>query len=123
MLKKLFTVRNLVILLAVVALFVVSGLVGLKVPPPHVALAAEPLFHLGGFTITNALLTTWIVMIILILAAFFATRRYPKDLDKPRTVTLSPAASATLSRWWSRDCTASPRKSPASGSPSSSRLS
>jgi F-type H+-transporting ATPase subunit a len=90
-LKKLFTVRNLVILLAVVALFVVSGLLGLKVPPPHVVLAAEPLFHIGAFAVTNALLTTWIVMIILILLAYFATRSYPKDLDAAKNNELVPS--------------------------------
>lgn len=90
MVKKLLTVRNLVILLAVIALFVVSGLLGLKVPPPHVALAAEALFHIGGFTITNALLTTWIVMVILIALAYLATRRYPKHLATARNADLVP---------------------------------
>jgi len=91
-LKKLLSVRNLVILLAVIALFVVSGLVGLKVPPPHVALAAEPLIHVGSFTITNALLTTWIVMILLIAIAFFATRSYPKDLTTAKNSELVPTS-------------------------------
>lgn len=80
MFKKLLTVRNLVILLAVIALFVISGLLGLKVPPPHVALAAEPLIRIGGFTITNALLTSWIVMALLVAAALLTTRSYPQDL-------------------------------------------
>jgi F-type H+-transporting ATPase subunit a len=90
-LKKLLTVRNLVILLGVVALFVVSGWLGLKVPPPHVALAAEPLFHIGGFAITNALLTGWIVMLILIAAALLTTRSYPKDLATASNSELVPA--------------------------------
>lgn len=90
MLKKLLTVRNLVILLAVIALFVVSGLLGLKVPPPHVALAAEPLIHLGSFTITNALFTTWIVMAILIVVAFISTRSYPKNLATAQNSDLVP---------------------------------
>lgn len=93
MLKKLLTVRNLVILLAVIALFVVSGLLGLKVPPPHVALAAEPLIHLGSFTITNALLTTWIVMILLIVAALLTTRNYPKDLATAKNSDLVPGGA------------------------------
>jgi F-type H+-transporting ATPase subunit a len=89
-LKKLFTVRNLVILLAVIALFVVSGLLGLKVPPPHVVLAAEPLFHIGGFTVTNALFTTWIVMIILVVVALVTTGSYPKDLAGAKNGDLVP---------------------------------
>lgn len=90
MLKKLFTVRNLVILLGIVALFVVSGLLGLKVPPPHVALAAEPLFHIGDFAITNSLFTGWIVMLILIAAALVTTRSYPKDLTTAANTELVP---------------------------------
>jgi F-type H+-transporting ATPase subunit a len=79
-----------VILLAVIALFVISGLLGLKVPPPHVALAAEPLIHIGSFTITNALLTSWIVMLILIVAALITTHRYPKDLATAKNSDLVP---------------------------------
>lgn len=91
MLKKLFTVRNLVILLLIVALFVVSGLLGLKVPSPVVSLAAEPIFKLGPLTITNAIFTAWIVMILLILLAYFATRRIPKDLAQATNQELVPS--------------------------------
>lgn len=91
MLKRLFTVRNLIILLAIVALFVVSGLLGLKVPAPVVSLAAEPVFHLGGFTITNGLLTTWLVMIALIILALLATRRIPRDLSTASNADLVPS--------------------------------
>lgn len=41
----------------------------------HVALAAEKLFNLGPIPITNSLLTTWIVTLILIAFAYFATRK------------------------------------------------
>ena len=105
MLKKLFTVRNLVILLGVIALFVISGLLGLEVPAPEVFIAAETIFHIGSFAVTNALFTTWIVMVILIVIALITTRRYPKNLDKARTASSSPAVSATSLRWWSRGCT------------------
>ena len=84
MLKKLFTVRNLVILLGVIALFVISGLLGLEVPAPEVFIAAEPIFHIGDFAVTNALFTTWIVMIILIVIALITTRRYPKEPGQGR---------------------------------------
>jgi F-type H+-transporting ATPase subunit a len=89
-LKKLFTVRNLVILLGVIALFAVSGLLGLKVPAPEVSISAEPIFHIGPFAVTNALFTTWIVMIILIVVALITTRRYPKNLDDAQNSELVP---------------------------------
>lgn len=99
MLKKLFTVRNLVILLAVVALFVISGLLGLEVAPPQVSLAAEPIFHIGSFAVTNALFTTWIVMVILIVAALIATRRYPKDLAAAKNSDLVPSGFGNFVEW------------------------
>lgn len=79
--KKLLTVRNLVILLLVVLLFVISGLLKLKVVLPEVSIAAEPVFHIGSFAVTNSLLTSWLTMIILIVVAYFATRYVPSDLD------------------------------------------
>lgn len=91
MLKKLFTVRNLVILLLIAALFAISELLGLKVPSPVVSLAAEPVFHIGSFTITNSLLTGWIIMILLILLALLATRRMPKNLDQAANQELVPS--------------------------------
>ena len=91
MLKKLFTVRNLVILLGVIALFVISGLLGLEVPAPEVFIAAETIFHIGDFAVTNALFTTWIVMVVLIVIARITTRRYPKNLDKAENSELVPS--------------------------------
>lgn len=41
----------------------------LKVPTPHIALAAEPIIDLGGFVITNTILAAWVTIII--LALFF----------------------------------------------------
>ena len=41
----------------------------------HVALAAEKLFSIGPFPVTNSILTTWIVTLLLIAFAFFATRK------------------------------------------------
>lgn len=32
----------------------------------NISLAAEPIFHLWGFTVTNSLLTTWVVILVLI---------------------------------------------------------
>jgi len=41
----------------------------------HLALAAEKLFQIGPFPITNSLLTTWVVTAILIAFAFASTRK------------------------------------------------
>jgi F-type H+-transporting ATPase subunit a len=40
----------------------------------HISLAAEKLFQIGWFPVTNSLITTWIVMAILILVAILASR-------------------------------------------------
>lgn len=90
MLKRLFTVRNIIILLGIVALFVISGALGLKVPAPVVSLAAEPVLHVGPITFTNSVLTAWLVMILLIVLAFLATRRIPKDMSKASNADLVP---------------------------------
>ena len=42
---------------------------------PHISLAAEIVTRIAGFPITNALITTWLVMGILIVASFVATRK------------------------------------------------
>ncbi len=41
----------------------------------HISLAAEPLFHIGPITITNTIFTAWIVMALLIVVSFVATRK------------------------------------------------
>ena len=94
--KKLFNVRTLLILLAIIALFVLSGMLGLKVPAPVVSIKAEPLFHIGDFTITNSLFTTWIVMILLIVLSLLATRRMPKDVQSASTKDLLPSGLQNL---------------------------
>ncbi len=40
----------------------------------HISLAAEELFRIGAFPVTNSILTTWIVTLGLIILAFFGTR-------------------------------------------------
>ncbi len=46
-----------------------------KVPRPHVALPAEPLFHVGNFVITNTLIASWFTMLVLVLLSIFLTRK------------------------------------------------
>lgn len=97
MLKKLFKPRNLAIMLVAVGMIVVSSMTPfLKVPKPVVSLAAEPVLHIGGFTISNALLTAWIVMVVLIIMAWAATRRMPKDLERASNQELVPSGFQNL---------------------------
>lgn len=50
----------------------------------HISIAAEPIFDIGNFHVTNSLFTTWIVMAILILfglySKIFGTPRFMKSL-------------------------------------------
>lgn len=52
---------------------------------PHISLSAETLWHLGPLPITNSLLATWTVMILLTIFSFAATKR----------VTLVPTSNIT----------------------------
>jgi len=47
----------------------------LKVPRPHVALPAEPVFHVGSFSITNTLIASWFTMLVLVVLSIFLTRK------------------------------------------------
>ncbi len=40
----------------------------------HIALAAEPLFYVWGFPITNTIVTMWVVMAVLLIFAFLVGR-------------------------------------------------
>jgi len=58
-----------------------SKLFGIQVPnelqinKPHVVLPSEPMFNIGGFKITNTLISSWITILVLCLTFFFATRK------------------------------------------------
>ena len=41
----------------------------------HVPLAAEKLFQIGPLPVTNSLVTTWIVTALLLVFAYFATKK------------------------------------------------
>jgi F-type H+-transporting ATPase subunit a len=53
--------------------FSLPGWASVETPKPE--LAAEALFNIGSLPVTNTLLTTWISIIILLLFAFFSTRK------------------------------------------------
>jgi F-type H+-transporting ATPase subunit a len=45
------------------------------VSAPHVQLPAEPIFSIGGFTVTNTIITSWVTIIVLGLFVWAVTRR------------------------------------------------
>lgn len=42
---------------------------------PHISMAAEVLFHIGAFPVTNTLVATWLSMLLLIVVSWLFTRR------------------------------------------------
>lgn len=70
--------RWLPIVLVLVILFALGALLpkfGSDAVTASVAVAPETIFHIGTIGISNTLFTTWIVMILVLLFAFFATRK------------------------------------------------
>src|SRR3989344_589889 len=47
----------------------------------NISLAAEPLFHIGTFPITNTLIMAWVIVLFLGIFAFVVSRKYS---EKPR---------------------------------------
>jgi F-type H+-transporting ATPase subunit a len=47
----------------------------LTIPQPEIELPASVIFHIGGFPVTNTLITTWITMIFLVVFSIAATRK------------------------------------------------
>ncbi len=72
--RKLLAPRNLAFIIGVLVLMIGSAVV-LKVPLPSIVLPAEAIFHLGPFPITNTIIATILVDIILIVLAILATRK------------------------------------------------
>lgn len=56
-------------------LLVGVGFFFLRSPKPTIEIKAETLWSIGFFDITNTLFTAWIVVIFLLVVAYFATRR------------------------------------------------
>lgn len=53
---------------------------------PHISLAAEIVARIGGFPISNALITTWLVMGILIVLSYLATRSMQIVPGSPQSI-------------------------------------
>jgi F-type H+-transporting ATPase subunit a len=66
--------RNAAIAVGLVLLLGV-GFFFLRGPKPHIEIKAEKLWAVGFFDITNTLFTSWIVVILLIVVAYLASRR------------------------------------------------
>ena len=47
----------------------------LPVGKPLVSVRAEELFHIGGYTVTNSLVLTWLVMLLLVVVSLIATSK------------------------------------------------
>ncbi len=56
-------------------LLIIIGFALLKPPTPHIAIAAEDIIDLGGYTITNTILSAWVVIALITIAVLFLYRR------------------------------------------------
>jgi F-type H+-transporting ATPase subunit a len=74
--SKLLSRKVLVPTLIIIAVLVLLLFLPIpRVVPPEISIAAEPVFELFGFTITNTLLASWLTMIVLIIGAWAGTRK------------------------------------------------
>ena len=74
--SKLLSRKVLVPTLIIIVVLVILYILPIpKVVSPEFTIAAEPVFKVGNFTITNTLLAAWLSMVILIVAAWALTRK------------------------------------------------
>ncbi|MCY3734676.1 MAG: F0F1 ATP synthase subunit A, partial [Chloroflexi bacterium] len=66
--------RRRLVIFAVLA-FAVFGFFVVRAPAPVIALAAEPVVSIGSYEITNTILSAWVVIVLLGIAAFVVWRR------------------------------------------------
>lgn len=72
--KRLFTPRNLLIIVVLLAVLI-GGTMLFPVALPTILLPAEGLFYIGSFHVTNTLVATLLADITILLIAFLVTRR------------------------------------------------
>lgn len=66
--------KTRLLILGMLGLFLV-GFVFLRGPIPNIAIAAEPLTKVGGVKITNTMITSWVVVVLILLGILFITSR------------------------------------------------
>jgi len=66
--------RGRIAIVAVVLILV--GFVFLRGPTPHITLKPETLYSIGIVNITNTMITSWIVVILMVAGVFLMTRRW-----------------------------------------------
>lgn len=66
--------RTLGIVVAVLALLII-GFVFFRLPQPIIEIKPEKIFAIGGFTVTNTILTAWIMIAIIAVVTILGTRR------------------------------------------------
>ena len=71
--------RRLIILGALV--LIVGGFFLVRAPKPVIAIAPEPVFSIGWYTVSNTILSAWVVIALLLIGAFFIYRR-TRDIEK-----------------------------------------
>ncbi len=72
--------RRRLIIFATLA-FAVFGFFAVRAPAPVIALAAEPVFSIGSYEVTNTILSAWVVIVLLAFAAFLVWRR-TRDVEQ-----------------------------------------
>jgi F-type H+-transporting ATPase subunit a len=75
--------RTIAIVVGVLAL-ILFGFLSLRSPKPIIELKAETLFEVGPVPITNTMVTSWIVVVFLVVFSYVATRRmdlFPRGLQ------------------------------------------
>jgi F-type H+-transporting ATPase subunit a len=62
--------------IVLIVLAVLLGLVFLRGPTPHIALKPETLASFGIVNITNTMITSWLVVILIVVGVFLMSRRW-----------------------------------------------
>src|SRR5437867_1171546 len=57
-------------------LFFLIGFVFFRGPTPHISIKPATLFSVGPIDVTNTMLTSWLVVLTMIIVVFLATRRW-----------------------------------------------
>ncbi len=67
--------RGRIFALALIVL-TLAGFVFLRGPTPHIAIKPETITEIGPVSLTNTVITSWLVVATIIVAVYFATRRW-----------------------------------------------